>query len=350
MQQDKEMSKTILVTGGAGFIGSNFVEYINRHYPDYRVLVLDLLTYAGSMDNLPPTMREPGSPHSFWYGNVCNADLVTELVSQSDIVVHFAAETHVTRSIYDNLVFFQTDVLGTHTIANAVLKNLRWVSRFIHISTSEVYGTAEAVTMDEDHALKPMSPYASAKAGADRLVYSYWATYRIPAVIIRPFNNYGPRQHLEKVTPRFITSAQLDEPLNVHGDGAAARDFVHVDDTCRAIDLVMHAADDLVVGEVFNVASGQDRSILSIAEDVVRLTGTEPSRIAFRGDRPGQVNRHTGDWSKINRVLGWQPTISWEDGLKSTIGWYGANHLWWEKQLWMRSIPITTSEGKREFH
>jgi dTDP-glucose 4,6-dehydratase len=344
------MSKTILITGGAGFIGSNFAEYISRHYPDYRILVLDLLTYAGSMDNLPPTMREAGSPHSFWYGNVCNADLVTELVAQSDMVVHFAAETHVTRSIYDNLVFFQTDVLGTHTIANAVLKNRQRVSRFIHISTSEVYGTAEAAAMDEDHPLKPMSPYASAKTGADRLVYSYWATYRIPAVIVRPFNNYGPRQHLEKVTPRFVTSARLNEPLNVHGDGVAARDFVHVSDTCRAIDLVMHAPDDLVVGEVFNVASGQDRSILSIAEDVVRLTGADPGLIHFRGDRPGQVIRHTGDWSKISRVLGWQPRIGWEEGLQSTIDWYLANQPWWEKQMWMRSIPITNADGKVEEH
>lgn len=345
------MSNTILITGGAGFIGSNFVEYLDRKYPDCRILVLDLLTYAGSMDNLPLVMRQPGySSRVFWYGNVCNADLVTELVAQADVVVHFAAETHVTRSIYDNLLFFQTDVLGTHTVANAVLKNRETVKRFIHISTSEVYGTAEAAAMDENHPLKPMSPYASAKTGADRLVYSYWATYRIPAVIVRPFNNYGPRQHLEKVTPRFITSALLNEPLNVHGDGSAARDFVHVEDTCRAIDLVMNAPAEQVVGEVFNVASGTDRSILSISEDVVRRTGIDPSLVRFLGDRPGQVIRHTGDWSKINRVLGWRPEISWEEGLGRTIVWYDVHRSWWEKQLWMRSIPITTAEGKVEAH
>lgn len=346
------MSKTILVTGGAGFIGSNFVEHLLATHPDYRILVVDLLTYAGSMDNLPASLRQTSNPggHAFWYGNVCNADLITELVSQSDMVVHFAAETHVTRSIYDNLVFFQTDVLGTHTIANAVLKNRHKVSRFIHISTSEVYGTAETALMAEDHPLNPMSPYASAKTGADRLVYSYWATYGIPAVIVRPFNNYGPRQHLEKVTPRFITSAALGETLNVHGTGAAARDFVHVSDTCRAIELVMHADLELVSGQVFNVASGQDRTILSIAQDVVRLTGADERLINFHGDRPGQVIRHTGDWSKINQVLGWHPEITWEDGLLGTIDWYGNNRPWWEKQLWMRSIPITTSDGKVESH
>lgn len=345
------MSRTILITGGAGFIGSNFVGYLTQAYPDYRIIVLDLLTYAGSMDNLPPAMCKADDPrYQFWYGNVCNADLVNTLVAQSDIVVHFAAETHVTRSIYDNLVFFQTDVLGTHTIANAVLKNRERIERFVHISTSEVYGTAEAPLMDEDHPLKPMSPYASAKAGADRLVYSYWATYGIPAVIVRPFNNYGPRQHLEKVTPRFITSALLGETLGVHGEGLAARDFIHVDDTCRAIDLVMHAPAATVSGEVFNVASGQDRSILSIAQDVVRLAEYDSASITFRGDRPGQVIRHTGDCAKIRRVLGWEPRIGWEDGLRATMQWYRDNVAWWDKQKWMRSIPIVTSEGKLEQH
>jgi len=204
--------------------------------------------------------------------------------------------------------------------------------------------------MDEEHPLKPMSPYASAKCGADRLVYSYWATYGIPAVVIRPFNNYGPRQHLEKVVPRFITSAILGENLTVHGDGSAARDFVHAYDTCRAIDLVINAPSEQVVGEVFNVASGFDHSVLSIAQDVVRQTETDADKIVYRGDRPGQVVRHTGDWDKINRVLGWSPTISWEEGLRTTIAWYRNSRSWWEKQMWMRSIPITTATGKVEYH
>ena len=215
--------KTLLLTGGAGFMGTNFVRYLLSKYPDYRILVLDALTYAGSMDNVP---RDPRV--EFWFGNVRNSELVGTLVTKSDVVVHFAAETHVTRSIFDNLLFFETDVLGTQSIANAVLKNNSSVERFIHISTSEVYGTARAKIIDEEHPLMPASPYASAKAGADRLVYSYWHTYDIPAVILRPFNNYGPFQHLEKVTPRFITSCILNEPLTIHGDGKARRDWLFV--------------------------------------------------------------------------------------------------------------------------
>src|SRR5262245_7061599 len=205
---------TFLVTGGAGFIGSNFVHHLYNKHPDSRILVLDLLTYAGSVDNLPARFKEAndGGRIEFWYGDVRNASLVDSLVRRSDVVVHFAAETHVTRSIFDNYHFFETDVIGTQVIANAVLRSADRIQRFIHISTSEVYGTALQPLMNEEHPLMPLSPYASAKAGADRLVYSYWATYKLPAVIVRPFNNYGPRQHLEKAVPRFVTSCRLNEP------------------------------------------------------------------------------------------------------------------------------------------
>jgi dTDP-glucose 4,6-dehydratase len=346
------MGQTILVTGGAGFIGSNFVHYMVNKYPEYRILVLDLLTYAGSVDNLPAPMLHGRREDrlQFWYGNVCNADLVNTLVSDAEVVVHFAAETHVTRSIYDNQLFFQTDVLGTQTMANAVLKSGKKIRRFIHISSSEVYGTALGETMTEEHPLNPMSPYASAKCGADRLVYSYWATYKIPLVIVRPFNNFGPRQHLEKVVPRFITSAILGEPLTVHGDGGAARDFVFVEDVCRALDLVIHAPADHVVGEVINVASAQHRTIIDIAADVVRLMNYNEKQITHHGDRPGQVIRHTGDIQKATRVLGWKPEITWESGLARTIDWYRNNRQWWEKQIWMRQIPITTAAGNLEYH
>jgi dTDP-glucose 4,6-dehydratase len=343
--------KTVLITGGAGFIGSNFVDYVNANYPDYRIVVLDALTYAGSMDNLPEAMKELDHRRMrFWYGDVTNAELVNSLVAEADYVVHFAAETHITRSIFDNRLFFQTDVFGTHTVANAVLKANGRIKRLIHISTSEVYGTAEAPLIDEGHSLKPMSPYASAKCGADRLIYSYWATYRLPATIIRPFNNYGPRQHLEKVVPRFITSVLLDEPLTVHGSGMAARDFVFVEDVCRAIDTVMHAEAVLVDGEVFNVGTAQDRTILSIAQDILRLMGRDFSAINHSGDRLGQVTRHTADYSKISRVLGWIPKMSWEDGLLQTIDWYASNRPWWNKLLWMRRIPIISAAGRLEYH
>lgn len=341
--------KTILITGGAGFIGSNLVHYLLNKYPDYKILVLDALTYAGSVDNLPKELCGNRSERGeFWYGNVTNSDLVSSLVSRADKIVHMAAETHVTRSIYDNFLFFQTDVLGTQTVANAVCKYKDKVERFVHISTSEVYGTAESDKMSETHPLNPASPYAAAKAGADRLVYSYWYTYKIPAVIVRPFNNYGPRQHLEKAVPRFITSTILNEKMHVHGDGLAARDFVYVQDTCMAIDAILHAKAEDVIGDVFNVGSGIDRTMLSVAEDIIETMGD--GDYEFIGNRPGQVFRHTASISKIEHRLGWKPQISWEDGLEKTISWYKENRALWEKQLWLREIPIVTAEGKKELH
>ena len=216
--------KTFLVTGGAGFIGSNFVHHLFNQVsglPDPGARPADLCRQRRQPADRLPAANASGRIE-FWYGDVRNASLVESLMRRADVVVHFAAETHVTRSIYDNYHFFETDVLGTQVIANAVLRCADRIERFMHISTSEVYGTAETPLMNEEHPLKPLSPYASAKAGADRLVYSYWATYQIPAVIVRPFNNYGPRQHLEKAVPRFITSCLLDEPLRVHGEGVGA--------------------------------------------------------------------------------------------------------------------------------
>lgn len=345
------MAKTILITGGAGFIGSNFVRHVYNKYPEYRIIVLDALTYAGNVENLPVNISEENDGRlQFWYGNVTNGELVDTLMSESNIVVHFAAETHVTRSIYDNFLFFQTDVIGTQTIANAVLKYRHQIERFIHISTSEVYGTASSPLMNEEHLLMPMSPYAAAKVGADRLVYSYWTTYGIPATIVRPFNNYGPYQHLEKAVPRFITSCILDENIRLHGDGSAARDFIHVSDTCRAIDLIMHSPAGKIDGEVFNVASEVDRSMRSVAEDIVRVMAKDESLITYVGERPGQVFRHTGDISKIRRVLEWQPEVDWDSGLRLTIDWYRQQQKWWEKQLWMRAVPIITKSGKKELH
>lgn len=341
--------KTILVTGGVGFIGNNFVRYILKNYPDYKIIVLDALTYAANPDNVSEEMNKDPR-FSFWYGNVRNGELVDTLVSQSDIVVHFAAETHVTRSIYDNFSFFETDVVGTQVVSNAVLKYSNSVERFIHISTSEVYGTARTPLIDEDHPLMPMSPYASAKVGADRLVYSYWATYELPMVIIRPFNNYGPRQHLEKVIPRFMTSCILGEPLTVHGDGKACRDWLHVEDTCRALDQAIHCDLNKVKGEVINIGTGVDYDILSIANMVIELMGKSKSLIQLVGDRPGQVFRHTASIEKAKRLLGWVPNIKFADGLIKTAEWYQKNRNWWEKMRWMRHVPIVTKEGKKEYH
>ena len=269
---------------------------------------------------------------------------------EADVVVHFAAETHVTRSIYDATDFLQTDVIGTATMAGAA-RDAGKLERFIHISSSEVYGSfrSDLDLMTEDHPLEPCSPYASAKAGADRIIYSYWRTYGLPAVIVRPFNNYGPRQHLEKVIPRFITSALRDEPLTVHGEGMSSRDWVHVDDTCDALDRIIHAPMDVVSGETFNIASGVDTTTLTLANSILDAMGKPKSLIELVGERPGQVDKHKGSWSKINRVLGWEPTIDFGAGLRRTIDWYAANPDIWEHMLWMRKIKIRTAAGF-EFH
>jgi len=336
---------TVLITGGAGFMGSNFVKYLFDNYPGYKIIVLDALTYAGNVDNIPEKIKND-SRFSFWYGNVRNGELVNEVVSQSDIVFHFAAESHVARSIFDNAVFFETDVLGTQVVANAVLKNIETVDRFIHISTSEVYGTALTVPMDEEHPLNPTSPYASAKTGADRLVYSYWVTYSIPAIIIRPFNNYGPNQHLEKVIPRFITSAILDEPLTVHGAGESTRDWLYVKDLCKALDKVMHVSIEKVKGQVINLGTGKDTAIKDIAERVLEKFDKPKSLIVNTSDRYGQVMRHASSTQKASDLLDWKAHTTFDEGLNETIEWYRHNQKWWQKQLWMRHVPMKTRDGK----
>jgi len=338
----------ILVTGGAGFIGSHFVKHVLATRPDDEVLVLDVLTYAGDLENLGEDLRNDPR-FSFWYGNVTNADLVHDLVSRVDAVVHFAAESHVARSIYDNSLFFVTDVLGTQTVANAVAKS-DGVRVFVHISTSEVYGTALEEPMTEDHPLNPLSPYASAKAGADRLVYSYQATYGIPAVIVRPFNQYGPNQHLEKAVPRFITSALDGVPLTVHGTGAAMRDFTYVQDTVAALALLLDADLPGDGCPVYNLGSGQPVSVLQIAQKVCDLVGRDRSLIEHIGDRPGQVQKHVADASRFAGRFGWRPRVSFDDGLEQTIAWYAANEPWWRKHAWMKHVPVRTASGSVEFH
>lgn len=337
--------KTVLLTGAAGFIGSNFVRYLFNKYPDYRLVVYDALTYAGNLDNIPRYIRE-SDRFEFIYGNVCNGAQVMAAMRDANVVFHFAAETHVTRSIYDAADFVQTDVIGTANMVSAA-HDAPHLERFIHISTSEVYGSCrgDVDMMDEDHPLEPCSPYASAKTGADRIVYSYWKTYDLPAVIVRPFNNYGPRQHLEKCIPRFITAALRNEPLTVHGNGMSSRDWIHVDDTCAALDLIMHAPREKVVGQVFNVASEIDTDILTIAKMVLELTGKPEELVSFIGQRPGQVDKHKGNARKIRELLGWRPQIDFRSGIGQTLEWYAENEGFWEPMLWMRSIKIRTAAG-----
>jgi len=344
-----QKNKKIFITGAAGFIGSNVLEYLFDTYPDYSFTVLDALTYAGNLKNIPPAIQK--SPRfQFIYGDIRNATIVDSLVATSDIVIHFAAETHVTRSIHDNIKFFETDVLGTQAVTNAVHHHRRTVERFLHISTCEVYGAAIKKKMDENHLLNPHSPYAAAKAGADRLVYSYFVTYKTPITILRPFNIFGPKQHLEKLVPRFITSAILNEPLTVHGDGKAQRDFMHVSDVANAVDILIHAPLEKVVGEVFNVGSGKAISNLAIAEAIVKYMKISPSKIKFVGERPGQVSTFACDYRKINKLFGWKPMKKFNTGLKETIAWYSNNKSLWEDQIWLRQVPIAVADGKIELH
>ncbi|MBI3325451.1 MAG: dTDP-glucose 4,6-dehydratase [Nitrospinae bacterium] len=337
----------LLITGGAGFIGSAFVRYLVERHPHYSITVLDALTYAGSLENFPEPLRS-NSHFRFCYGNIRNATAVEELVAEADVVVHFAAETHVPRSLHDTVTFFETDVLGTQAIVSAIVKHP--VERFIHISSSEVYGTARVVPMREDHPLNPTTPYASAKAGADRLVYAYHASYDLPSVIVRPFNTYGPHQHLEKVIPRFITSALLDEPLTIHGDGTASRDWLYVDDLCEALDRLLHVDLGTVKGEVLNLGTGRDTSVVTVAETILRKLGKPRTLVTSMQDRPGQVRKHVADTQKALRILGWKAGTDFERGIERTIRWYAENREWWRKQLWMRSVTIMDPTGKTSIY
>ncbi len=311
-----EFNKKLLITGGAGFIGSNFINYIHRCYPDYKILLLDALTYAGNLDNISPALKS-NSHFEFFHGNITHPDIVGKLVAEADIVVHFAAESHVTRSIYDNAIFFETDVIGTQVVANAAVNNP--VELFVHISSSEVYGTALADPMDEEHPLNPMSPYAAAKTGADRLIYSYIKTYDLPAVIVRPFNNYGPCQHLEKAIPNFVVSALQDKPLTIHGDGNSSRDWLFVEDTCRALDKILHVDREKVIGQTINLGTGSDTCVLDIGRIILEKLGKPERMLNYIKERPGQVSRNISSINKSEELPDWKAEKSLDGGLEKPI-------------------------------
>jgi dTDP-glucose 4,6-dehydratase len=321
--------KRILVTGGAGFISSNFTRHLLGS-TDYEVVLLDALTYAGNMDNLADLIGHERL--SFVHGDIRDPELVSEVVSDVDVIVNAAAESHVEKSIEEGGgEFVTTNVEGTQVLLDAIRRQP--VDRFILFSSSEVYGTALSESMDEEHPLNPRSPYAATKAGADRLAYSYWVTYGLPITIVRPFNNYGPYQHPEKVVPRFITHALRNEPLTVHGDGHASRDWVFVDDVAEAIEAVIVADGAKVHGEVINLATGRDLSVEAIADLVLERLGKPKSLKVHTPERPGQVDRHIGSTGRAERLLGWRARTSFEQGLDRTIGWYNDNRAWWESPL-----------------
>ena len=321
--------KRILVTGGAGFISSNLVRHLLAHTP-HEVVSLDALTYAGNLENLADVLSHERL--SFVQGDVRDASLVRQVVAEVDVIVNAAAESHVEKSIVEGASeFVTTNVEGTQILLDAIRETP--VERFVLISSSEVYGTARYAPMDEEHPLEPRSPYAATKAGGDRLAYSYYVTYGLPIVIVRPFNNYGPRQHPEKVVPRFVTQALAGEALTVHGDGHASRDWLYVDDDAEAIEALVEAPLEDVAGEVFNVATGVDLSVARIAELVLEAVGNPEATVAFVEERPGQVDRHIGSVEKLERVAGWRAATSFAEGLERTVAWYRENEAWWRAIL-----------------
>jgi dTDP-glucose 4,6-dehydratase len=332
------MTKRVLVTGGAGFIPSNFIRHLLAKTP-YDVVSLDALTYAGNVENLADVMSHERL--SFVQGDIRDTALVREVVANVDVIVNAAAESHVEKSIRDGgSQFVRTNVEGTQILLDAIREAP--VERFVLISSSEVYGTAVSDPMDEFHPLNPRSPYAGTKAGADRLAYSYFVTYGLPIVIVRPFNNYGPRQHPEKVIPRFITQALRDEPLTVHGDGHATRDWLYVDDDAEAIEAVIEAPIDSVAGEVLNLATGIDISVEEIADKVLDALGKSRSLRQHVPERPGQVDRHIGSTEKARALTGWHARTPFDEGLARTVAWYRENDAWW-KNLLLTGVPVSSS-------
>jgi dTDP-glucose 4,6-dehydratase len=312
-----------LVTGGAGFIGSNFVHYTAETHPDWAITVLDKLTYAGSLENVKE--MEGRSGYRFVKGDICEPDVVEPLVSEADLVVNFAAETHVDRSIHDAGRFILTDVYGTFVLLEAMRHHPR-ARLFVQISTDEVYGEVLSGAAKETDPLMPRNPYSASKAGADRLAYSYYSTYGIPVVVTRASNNYGPRQYPEKVIPLFITNALEDRPLPLYGDGQQVRDWLHVEDHCRAVDLLFEKGDP---GETYNIGGGTELTNRVLTERILELVGKPKTLIQPVKDRPGHDRRYALDTTKLKQ-LGWSPEVAFREGLTSTVEWYRSHDDWWK--------------------
>jgi dTDP-glucose 4,6-dehydratase len=312
------------VTGGAGFIGSNFVRQVLRKHPDLEVVVLDKLTYAGNLANLADVAGDPR--YKFVRGDICDDEIVREAMDGCDACLNFAAETHVDRSIGDPGSFVQTDVYGAYILLEAA-KDLR-LARFIQISTDEVYGERMESPATEESPLMPRNPYAASKAGGDRLAFSYWATWEVPVVITRCSNNYGPYQYPEKLIPLFATNAIDDQPLPVYGTGKNVRDWIHVLDHCEALDLLLHA-DGGVDGEVYNVAAENALDVLAITARILEVLGKPKSLVRHVTDRQGHDRRYWLSARKLREAVGWEPRRRFEEGIEETVRWYLEHEDWW---------------------
>ena len=320
----------LLVTGGAGFIGAHFIRHILRTYPGDSVVNLDKLTYAGNLENLRDVEGDPR--YRFVRGDICDGAAVREAMRGVDAVLNFAAESHVDRSILGADEFLKTDVLGTFTLLEAARE--LGIPRYVQISTDEVYGSIERGAARESAPLRPSNPYSASKAGGDLLVGAYWSTYRLPVLITRSSNNFGPNQYPEKMIPLFITNALEDRPLPLYGDGRNVRDWLYVRDNCAAIDLVLHAG---VPGEVYNIGGGAEVENIVLTRQILRLLGKPESLIQPVKDRPGHDRRYALDCHKI-RALGWKPAHEFGAALAETVRWYQEHEAWWR--------PIKSGEFK----
>jgi len=321
----------ILITGGAGFIGSNFVKYVLAEHPEAELIVLDKLTYAGNLDNLKEVWDD--ARFTFVKGDICDGQVVEKSMSGCDAVINFAAETHVDRSIGDAGAFVRTDVYGTHVLLEAVRK-LK-VRRYIQISTDEVYGSVGQGSSREGDPLNPSSPYAASKAGADLLVLSYYVTHSLPVLITRSSNNFGSNQYPEKLIPLFVTNALENISLPLYGDGLNVRDWLYVRDNCRAIDLVLQRGE---VGEIYNVGGDNEKSNREITDLILRILDKPKSLVKMVRDRPGHDRRYSVNSEKL-KDLGWAPKARFEDDLERTVQWYEENEDWWRK----------IKEGRKDF-
>jgi len=315
--------KNLLVTGGSGFIGSNFIRHMLGKYPDYKIINIDKMTYAGNPDNLKDI--ENNLNYSFVCGDICDPDVVNKVMQRVDLVVHFAAESHVDRSIEDGSVFVRTNVLGTHTLLESALKHN--IKRFVHISTDEVYGSILDGSFKETDILTPSSPYSSSKAGSDLLAQSYHITHDLPVIITRCTNNFGPYQYPEKLIPLFVTNLVDNKKVPIYGIGQNVRDWIHVLDHCKAVDFVLHNGS---IGEIYNVGSGAEKTNLEITHKLLEILCKNNSMIEYVEDRPGHDLRYSLDFSKLME-MGWAPEYDFNDGLKETAKWYVDNRWWWAR-------------------
>lgn len=321
----------LLVTGGAGFIGSNFVHHVLREHPEDEVIVLDALTYAGNLENLAEW--EGNGRFRFVKGDIADPETVDPLVAECDAVVHFAAESHVDRSITDPAAFVRTNVLGTQVLLDAARRH--GGKRFHHVSTDEVFGSLapDDAPFSETTPYDPRSPYSASKAGSDHLVRAYFHTYDLPVTVTNCSNNYGPYHFPEKLIPLAITNLLEGKNIPVYGDGKQVRDWLHVEDHCRAIDLVLRKGR---IGETYCVGGNGERENIRIIRTLLDTMGLGEDRIEYVTDRPGHDRRYAIDFSKIKDELGWEPSVTLEEGLRQTVRWYESNGAWWKK-LKMRS-------------